>query len=73
MITQKRIPDKFVTDSIRWLGVEKADGGFYLYQYEDESKPCKWDAFYGDLNDLIEDCKAWGLTQNEWPELRMLE
>lgn len=74
MIVRKRISEKFSDGSIFWVGVEKSDGGFFLYQFENETKPCKWDSFYTDVQDLLQECEEnWGLNQSNWTELAMLE
>jgi hypothetical protein len=65
-----RISDEAVRDDIRWLQIEKADGGFYLFQYADLEKPPKWDSFCNSLEDILRDCeRIWGIKDSSWIEI----
>ena len=69
MMTQMKckIPKERIRGNITWLEIEEADGGYYLYQYEDIDKPPKWDSFYVDIEELLEDClKNWGIQESDW-------
>ena len=73
MIIKCKVPIKHIANGILWLGAEKADGGFYLYQYEDPSLPCKWDTFYQTLEDLATDCQdSFGIDGSTWDKLKAL-
>jgi hypothetical protein len=62
-------PDK-VRKGIRWLEVMEADGGAYLFQYEDLDSPPKCDCFYANIGEALSDCeKGWGLGRSQWHEV----
>ncbi|MGC4002421.1 MAG: hypothetical protein QM811_04470 [Pirellulales bacterium] len=61
-------PDK-VQRGIRWLELEAADGGVFVYQFEDIDAPCKWDNFYADLEDALSDWEAVGVSRSDWYEV----
>lgn len=69
-MTQKlrvKIEPEKVEYGIRWLEIQEAEGGFYLFQHEDISSPCKWDSFYSSLDEVLEDClHSWGIEHSDW-------
>ena len=66
-----KIPEEHVTSDIRWLEIEEADGGYYLYQYIDIQLPPKWDSFDQCLQDVLDDCqRIWGIQKEAWEPIR---
>jgi hypothetical protein len=61
-------PDK-VERGIRWLELEEADGGAFVYQYEDIDSPCKWDGFYEDIEDALSSWEEHGVSRWDWHEV----
>lgn len=62
-----KILDNSVKNEIRWLGIEEADGEYYLLQFEDINYPPKWDAVYTNLDELFDDCEhTWDIKKEDW-------
>jgi len=63
-----RIPEARVIKGISYLEIHEGDGGFYLYQYENENIGTpKWDSWTDDLADLLQDCKTfWDIDNSLW-------
>lgn len=62
-------PDK-VRRGIRWIEIEEADGGAYVFQYEDINSPCKWDNFFGTIEEALSVCEEdFGVSRSEWHEV----
>ena len=70
-VLRVEIPQTERVDGVRWLEIEKADDGFYLYHYEDITMAPKWDSLYASLEEVIRDCReSFGILEDSWEAVR---
>lgn len=63
------IPPAFRRGSIGWIEIVPGDRGYYLFQYEAETGPCRWDNHYHWLEDALEASEAFGIPRERWGDL----
>ena len=62
-----KIRDDLIKNEITWIEIDEADGGYYMFQYENINSPPKWDVFSDNIEDLLEDCNnIWGIGYDDW-------
>ncbi|MEZ6235469.1 MAG: hypothetical protein R3B68_14880 [Phycisphaerales bacterium] len=64
------IPPDAVRRGIRWLEIEPADGGAYLFLYENIDAPCKYDHFFTSVEEaLTASEESWSVARSDWHEV----
>ncbi len=64
-------PDK-IHRGIRFWELEEGDGGTYLFHFEEEGSPCKWDTFYTGMSmeETMSDLEEDGdVSRSDWYEV----
>ncbi len=62
-------PADKVRKGIRLLELEEADGGAYVYLYEDIELPCTWDHFYATIEAALSAWEEEGVSRSDWQEV----
>lgn len=68
------IPLEYIEDNIKWLEIvpqmhENIIVGYFMYLYEDISKPAKWDNWYQTLEIAFDAGEDYGVKKEFWKSL----